>query len=127
MSETIDDLVGYSFPPSSIDEATQANERNSEIDGSSEFEKENEDKEPMKAQQELLMELADDNIETLFKDQYSEGFAEIIVKSHREVIPLSSNRFKRFLSKIYYESTEKIPNTESVNNVINLFQAKAEF
>ena len=127
MSETIDDLVGYSFPLSSAEEAVQTNEKNSGAVGSNEPEREMENAEPFKAQQDLLMEMANANIETLFRDQYGEGFAEIFVKGHHEVISLSSSRFKRFLSKTFYETTERIPNTESVNNVVNLLQAKAEF
>ena len=128
MSETIDDLVGYSFPLSSVDEeAVQTNEKNGGVVGLNEPEREMENAEPFKAQQDLLMELANANIETLFRDQYGEGFAEIFVKGHHEVVSLSSSRFKRFLSKAFYENTGRIPNTESVNNAINLLQAKAEF
>ena len=77
--------------------------------------------------QEILMEIANENIEILFKDQLNEGFASVFIHDHYEIIPLRCSRFKKFLSKIYYENTNKVANAESINNVISILQAKAEF
>src|SRR4051795_4494364 len=66
-------------------------------------ERKEDDEESTKSQQKSLMEIANDNIEILFKDQYSEGFAKIFIKDHYEITPLSSTRFKRFLTKLYYD------------------------
>src|SRR6476659_4307501 len=74
-----------------------------------------------------FIEIAIENIETLFKDQYSEGFGTIFVKDHYEVTSLSSTRFKRFLFKLYYDMCGKPANPESINKVVNTLQAKAEF
>jgi hypothetical protein len=126
MDEPIDDLKGYS---PSFDDSSQTKDKDGETSGANEStpKKEKAVKEPQKTQPEILRELAESNIETLFKDQYGEGFANIFVKDHCEVIPLSSNRFKRFLSKTYYETEDKIATTESINNVVSIMQAKAEF
>jgi len=80
-----------------------------------------------KSIQEILIDLANKNIEVLFKDQLNEGFASVFIKDHYEIIPLRCSRFKKFLSKIYYENTNKVVNTESINNVLSILQAKAEF
>jgi hypothetical protein len=73
------------------------------------------------------MEIANDNIKILFKDQYSEGIAKIFIKDHYEITPLSILRFKRFLTKLYYDYYNDTANPESINKVVNTLQAKAEF
>ncbi|HEY6536190.1 MAG TPA: hypothetical protein VIY08_10430 [Candidatus Nitrosocosmicus sp.] len=71
--------------------------------------------------------MADEHIDLLFKDQYGDGFARILNNDHKEIIPINSSKFARFLSKLYYEKESQVINKESVNNVIYTLQAKAEF
>ena len=126
---SFDDKLRNLFSSDGIENNANSNVHSTNNDDSNKIivEEEEENNEPKKLPQETLMVIAKESIKILFKDQYSEGFASIFVKDHCEVIPLSSNRFKRFLSKIYYETQDKIANTESVNNVVNILQAKAEF
>ena len=66
---------------------------------------------------EKLLNLTKENCE-LFKDQY--GTAHVIVKinNHYEVLSVEGNRFKRYLSKLYYDNcNNKIANTEAISNV----------
>ena len=133
MNESIDDLIGYSPPLPTIPSSNaslqiedknniSSNTNTSDTDASS-----IKNEKPVKTQQEILMEVANENIEKLFRDQYNEGYATVYIKSHYETIPLASNRFKRLLAKIHYETQNKIANSESINNIVNILQAKAEF
>lgn len=61
---------------------------------------------------EILVQLATDNTELFFKDQYGAAFALVKVNNdgddqHREVIRLESNKFKRYLSKLFYDNQNR--------------------
>ncbi len=86
-----------------------------------------EDKEPTKNQPKILMEIAESNIDVLFKDQHNEGFASVRINSHCEVVHLISNKFKWLLTKLLNDNTGNFANPESLNIVVNLLQSKAEF
>src|SRR4051812_28632149 len=66
------------------------------------------DTEENKKQSEILMDLAHEYIDLSFKDQYGEGFVRILNNDHKEIIPINSSKFARFLSKIYYENGGEI-------------------
>lgn len=75
-----------------------------------------------------LMELANKNIDLLFKDQHNEGYARINVdEDHFEIIPISSSKFSRLIAKILYDKCGQIVSKETINNVVYTLQAKAEF
>lgn len=80
-----------------------------------------------KSHQEKLIQIADEKINILFKDQYNETFAKIFLEDHFEIIPVTRTKFARFITKCYYEQYKIIPNIESINSLVNLLQAKAEF
>jgi len=74
------------------------------------------------------MEVAEEKIEILFKDQYGEGHVRAIVNNdHLEIIPINSNKFTRFISKSFYENHGHILSKETINGVVQILQAKAEF
>jgi hypothetical protein len=87
----------------------------------------NDENQSEKAEKNRLLEIAEEKIELLFRDQYNEAFANIFVKDHCETISIRSNRFKSFLQMVYLEDTNKIAGTESITNVVNILQAKAVF
>ena len=89
--------------------------------------KKREDWEPIRTQPEILMEIAEKSIDVLFKDQHNDGLATVSINSHYEVVPLTSSRFTRLLAKTYHDNTGKFANNESIKNVVNTLQAKAEF
>ncbi|MDF0682245.1 MAG: hypothetical protein P0116_14895, partial [Candidatus Nitrosocosmicus sp.] len=76
---------------------------------------------------ELWMEVAEVKLDILFKDQFGEGFARINVNNHLEIISLNSNRFTRFISRSFYEKFGYVLGRETINNVVQILQAKAEF
>ena len=126
MSDPIDDLKGYAPP---FDDSFQTKDKESDTYGTnaSKPKKEKEDREPIRSQPEILMEIAEQNIDILFKDQHNDGFATVSINSHYEVVPLTSSRFTRLLAKTYHDNTGKFANNESIKNVVNTLQAKAEF
>jgi hypothetical protein len=74
-----------------------------------------------------LMQLANDNISLLFKDQFDTPFGSININSHCEIIPLESSKFKRFLSRLYYNEYQDVAYTDALNNSIQILCAKAQF
>lgn len=75
-----------------------------------------------------LMELANENIDLLFKDQYNEGFARVKVDDdHFEIMPISGSKFSRYLSKVLYDKWGQTASKETINNVVYTLQARAEF
>jgi len=66
----------------------------------------NEDDQQQQQQQsnaDILVQLATDNAELFFNDQYGTAFALVTINTdrHREVIRLESDKFRRYLSKIF--------------------------
>lgn len=77
---------------------------------------------------EILVELAKDNTRQFFKDQYGMAFAVVKIIDHTEVISLESSRYKRYLSKLFYDNNDhKVIGSEAVNNTIQVLQAEAEY
>ncbi len=76
----------------------------------------------------LLIEIAEEKIEMLFKDQYGEGHVRATVNNdHLEIMPINSSKFTRFISKSFYENYGYILSKETINGVVQIIQAKAEF
>jgi hypothetical protein len=64
----------------------------------------------------------------LFKDQYAIAHAQIHVADHDEIIRVESSKFKRHLARLFYEKNgNKVINSESITNAIQIIQAKAEY
>src|SRR5919109_5598458 len=51
----------------------------------------------------ILVELATDNAKSLFKDQYGTAYAQVHIADHDEIIRVESNKFKRFLARLFYD------------------------
>jgi hypothetical protein len=84
--------------------------------------------EPSKSAADILVELAIKNTKLLFEDQYGTTFALVYIVDHNEIIRVESDKFKHYLSKLFYDnSANKVVNTDSLNNAIQVLQAKAEF
>jgi hypothetical protein len=77
---------------------------------------------------ETIVELATENTTLLFKDQYGSAYAIIQNEDHREIIKIESNKFKRFLSRLYYDKNcGKVVSSEAITNAVQVLQAKAEY
>jgi Bifunctional DNA primase/polymerase, N-terminal len=76
----------------------------------------------------ILIELAKANTELFFKDQSSKAYGKVWIKDHSEILNLEGNRFKYFLSKLYYEnSSGKVASQEAINDAIRLLLAETLF
>ncbi|SFN01699.1 hypothetical protein [Thermodesulforhabdus norvegica] len=64
---------------------------------------------------------------TLFHDEEHEPFAAFPVGDHQEIWPIRSRRFKRWLTGQFFEITGKAPNTDSINQALNVLEANAVF
>jgi Bifunctional DNA primase/polymerase, N-terminal len=83
---------------------------------------------PSKSYAETLLQLATENIQLLFKNQYGTAYAQVNILNHDEILRVESDKFKRYLSKLFYDNeSNKIANVEAINNVIQILQAKAEY
>jgi hypothetical protein len=74
-----------------------------------------------------LAGLANENIPLLFKDQHDIAHAVIQIKNHFEIAQIESGRFKRYLSRLYYDNEHQVIKSESITNVVHVIQAKAEY
>jgi hypothetical protein len=80
-----------------------------------------------KKEPERIIELAKETTKS-FKDQYGKGYALAKINDHFESIPLESNRFKWYLTKLFYDHNFGIPaHKENINSAIQLLQSIAEF
>jgi hypothetical protein len=88
--------------------------------------KKSEDKEDVKTNAELLMDLAAEHVNPLFKDQNGSGHAAVRISDHIEILPVDNSRFKRYLAKLFWDKYQKVVGSEALANAINVLQAKAD-
>ena len=108
------------------------NNNNTNDDDEEEDEDEAEDQQKESIPQ-VLIKLALAN-STLFKDEFNSPHALVKIKDYYDVLSLEGTKFKRYLSKLYYDSEDggnnkknKIAGTEVLNSVVHHLQADAEF
>jgi len=70
---------------------------------------------------------AEEISQPLFKDQYGECYGWLDISGHKEVIKITSGKFKRLLIKLYYESVGAMPSQKTIEDWINMFHALADF
>jgi Bifunctional DNA primase/polymerase, N-terminal len=69
----------------------------------------------------ILVEIAKINTKQFFKDQYGTAFAVVRIVDHDEIISIESSKFKRLLSKLFYDSNDHgVAGTDSINSVIQI-------
>ncbi len=78
------------------------------------------------SQADLLVSLAL-QIATFFHDQEGEPYAAIPVSLHREVVPLRSRHFKRWLAQQFFDLEERAPNTDSMSQALQVLEGYAVF
>jgi len=82
-------------------------------------------KEPVKeSQADILIRLGEGKAE-YFQNELEEGFAAIQVHQHREVIKVKSAKFKKWLTKQYYEETKRAPTMDAMNQAVSVMEMKA--
>ncbi len=83
------------------------------------------EKEERKTQSEILLEIC--MIVEFFHDPKGVPYARIPVKGHKEVWPVRSQGFKRWLSRKFYVQEGKAPNSQALADTLNVLEGRAQF
>jgi hypothetical protein len=76
---------------------------------------------------ELVIAVAKDNIVKLFIDEYKEPHVAINVSDHLEILPLSSGRFRHWLSRILYKNEGEVIDSNVFSNALGILKAETIF
>jgi hypothetical protein len=83
---------------------------------------------PMANTANLLLKLFQQTtMPVLFKDQFKVPHVLINIYDHYEILPIEDTKFRRYLSKFFYDNFNEVPNAEAVRNVVQLLAAKSIF
>lgn len=72
-----------------------------------------------------LIQLTEENDVELFHGDLQEPYARVKINGHLELQPLSSQSFKRYLSKLFWDNEKKAIGGDAIKNVLNILEAKA--
>jgi hypothetical protein len=79
------------------------------------------------SQADVLVALAKDNVELFHTPggHDSEGYATVVVNDHKETWPINAKGFRRWLSRLHWEQSEKAPSSEALQAALNVLSAMA--
>jgi phage/plasmid primase-like uncharacterized protein len=103
-----------------------SNETAAEPKQESQAGKPNADAEVKKPQAQILLEIAEANVE-LFHAPDDTAYVDINVNGHRETCPIKSKAFRLWLTRRYYEARRGAPNAEALQSALAVLEAKARF
>lgn len=83
-----------------------------------------EDKKEVK-QSDLIIQLTSDF--QFFENELEETFAAVPIDEHWEVLSLKSGKFKKLLTKLYYEKQQSAPSSDGLNEALKVLDMKASF
>ena len=66
-------------------------------------------------------------LNALFIDKHDAAFSAIMIDDHREILPINSSRFKRWVCKRYFESRSEPIKGETLKQICDLLEAQALF
>lgn len=94
-----------------------------------EEELERKDKSGVSDDQVLDLACDQENTELFFKNQYGEPYAAVRVGNdkHLEIIPLQSNKYEGYLTKLFYEKHGKLVGKDSLTRTLHLLSANTTF
>jgi hypothetical protein len=78
---------------------------------------------------ELLLDLFNEQEPqpVLFKDQFKVPHALVNIENHYQVLPIEDPKFRKYLTLLYYDNLNEIPNSEAVRNVVQYLAAKSTY
>jgi hypothetical protein len=76
---------------------------------------------------EVLVDLVNENSNLFFKDQYETPWIRVHNKDHYELIRIGTDKFKRYMCKVYYDKEGGVPYTEAITGATSVLRAKAEY
>jgi len=77
------------------------------------------------SQADTLVRLAQEA--SLFHDEMQDSYAAVMVNGHKEIRPLKSREFKRWLARRFYDETGRSPYNEAIRQALNVIDAVAAF
>lgn len=82
-----------------------------------------------KPQADLILELIDDNSKEiiLFHDELQDPYVQLPIGNHFEVWSCKNKMFKRWLSKVFWETHQKAPNANALNAALQVIEGRAVF
>ena len=91
-------------------------------------EQDEEDREEKKKESVKVLELLDERIVCLFKDQFENAFATVLINGHSETLPIHrSIKFERWVCGTYYKETGRTIGSEVLNEVCMNLESRAIF
>jgi hypothetical protein len=66
-------------------------------------------------------------LKELFVDNHDVAFAATFVGGHLEILSIKGNRFKRWISKLFYDMMDMPIKADALKQIIDLLQAQAYF
>ena len=85
------------------------------------------EKAPAKSRAQVAFDLAETQCSEYFVDEHENPFAVINVDDHREVLPMSGQRFKHWLAMIYHQEKGDLLTDSDLANMLGVVKAKAVF
>lgn len=79
------------------------------------------------SQADVLVKLALDSGAELFHTPNDDSFMSFDALGHRETWPVRSKATRQWLTRRFYRTTNKAPNSEAMQNALNLLEAMARF
>lgn len=76
---------------------------------------------------EALYEFFKEHCDESFVDEFQQPYAVIDLKDHKEVLSMSSSRFKQRIAKLFYDETRLVLTESDISNFLNLAKANALF
>jgi hypothetical protein len=73
------------------------------------------------------LDIADANSQEVFLDEFGEAFAAMNVEDHIEIHPMEEDRFKNWISGLFYKEENDLLNEQDLTKIIRILKAKAEF
>jgi hypothetical protein len=62
-----------------------------------------------------------------FQNELEEAYAAVVINDHKEVMKVMSKKFKMWLTKQYFEKTNKAPTSDAMNQALGVMEMKSAF
>jgi hypothetical protein len=83
--------------------------------------------EKRQSQADILIELVTAEKAVLFRDQFNEPYAYILVDGHWEIWKIRSKQFRRWLCSLMWEAEQKAPNANAITSALTIIESRACF
>lgn len=82
---------------------------------------------PRRSQADELVALALDSGVVLFHTPDGDAYADVRVIDHRETWPVRSKGFRRWLARLFYETHDKTPGAQAMQDALGVIEGRAVF